>query len=132
MHQKGPAIGNVLAKKHVAPDGEISFGQSGGIDLVNSLGDGEAMARVHGDVFSIASSVCQGDDVIVLTGRGASAGLIAMADTVSTIHCEKHGHKELLFDFEHIEVRDAIRLRRIVAVQETRLGDILITSAEDR
>jgi cob(I)alamin adenosyltransferase len=29
--------------------------------------------------------------VIVLTGRDASAGLIAMADTVSTIHCEKHG-----------------------------------------
>lgn len=32
-----------------------------------------------------------GDTVIVLTGRGASRGLIEAADTVTEMHCVKHG-----------------------------------------
>jgi cob(I)alamin adenosyltransferase len=31
------------------------------------------------------------DACVVLTGRGATAGLIELADTVSDIHCVKHG-----------------------------------------
>jgi cob(I)alamin adenosyltransferase len=31
---------------------------------------------------------------IVLTGRGATEGLIRLADTVTDMHCVKHAHQE--------------------------------------
>jgi cob(I)alamin adenosyltransferase len=41
--------------------------------------------------------------VIVLTGRGASAGLIELADTVTEMRCLKHGHQKGLKALQGVE-----------------------------
>jgi cob(I)alamin adenosyltransferase len=41
--------------------------------------------------------------IVVLTGRGASAGLIEMADTVTEMRCVKHGHQRGLKALRGVE-----------------------------
>jgi cob(I)alamin adenosyltransferase len=52
-----------------------------------------AVARGLLDEASVAAAIRQApaDGVIVLTGRGATPGLIALADTVTEMRCIKHG-----------------------------------------
>jgi len=42
------------------------------------------------DVVAALKAACA-DTVVALTGRGATAGLITLADTVTEMHCIKHG-----------------------------------------
>ncbi len=44
------------------------------------------------------------DQIAMLTGRGASLGLIAIADTVSTIECTKHGYTHGIHAQEGVEL----------------------------
>ncbi len=46
------------------------------------------------DVKAVVKSAASGSLCLVLTGRGASDDLIALADTVTVMQCRKHGFQE--------------------------------------
>ena len=60
MNQQKRSLAHVVAKKHVAPDGEVGLGQTRRVDFWHPFRKGQAMIGVNGHVFRVPAPMGQG------------------------------------------------------------------------
>ena len=78
MDQQRLALGQTAAVEHVAPDGEVGFGQAGGFDVGKAARNRQALGRGRDAVFGIAAARHQRADLVA--DRQAAGSRVAGHD----------------------------------------------------
>ena len=78
MDQQRLALGQTAAVEHVAPDGEVGFGQAGGFDVGKATRNRQALGGGRDAVFGIAAARNQRADLV--TDRQAAGSRVAGHD----------------------------------------------------